>query len=145
MSETINEADQEASAAAESCAQAEPTPGPWSYSKQSGKSGTAFLAQVWGADGDSVAVIEPQAPHIDEVTANARLVAAAGTAASELPVEYDPVTAVKVLDDLLAAAELLRKAGHRPTCAMYGSSSDTCTCGWEKAREALVAARKGEV
>ena len=83
----------------------QPTPGPWDFSKQMGEAGEAFLAQVWGPDGDSLAVVEPQSPHADEATANARLIAAAGTAASELPDKYDPVEAMKLLPLLLEAFE----------------------------------------
>ena len=83
----------------------QPTPGPWSYSKQTGETGEAFLAQVWGADGDSLAVLQPHHPHIDEATANARLIAAAGTAVSELPEEYDSVEAVRALPELVDATD----------------------------------------
>jgi hypothetical protein len=41
--------------------------------------------------------------------ANARLIAAAGTAAHELPSEYDPVAAVRTLPELLHLAEEFEK------------------------------------
>jgi hypothetical protein len=83
----------------------QPTPGPWSYSKQNGESGAAFLAQVWGADGDSLAVIEPQHPHIDEATANARLIAAAGTAASEIQEDLNVIDLFRELPKIIRAAD----------------------------------------
>jgi len=51
--------------------------GPWTYSKQEGTPGHCFQAQVWGANGHSLAVVEPTA---DEAVASdtARLMAASG-------------------------------------------------------------------
>ena len=46
----------------------------------------------------------------DEVWANARLTAAAGTAASELPEEYDPVAVVEALPLLITALEMMSRA-----------------------------------
>jgi hypothetical protein len=117
----------------------QPTPGPaWAE-------GTYVIASPNDGRPNGEVILGPRSYgndiSADEQRANAELCAAAFTAASELPEEYDAEAAVEVLDDLLAVAELLQRAGHRPTCAMYGSSSDTCTCGWKKARDAYATAR----
>ena len=83
---------------------AQPTPGPWDWSPQKGKPGGSYLAQVWASDGDSLATLESR-PNSTEASANARLIAAAGTAASELPDGYDPIEVIKALPDILRAAE----------------------------------------
>jgi len=46
----------------------------------------------------------------EKTMANARLIAAAGTAASELPDEYDPVAALKELPRLLDALQTIARA-----------------------------------
>jgi hypothetical protein len=53
-------------------------------------------------------VTSPKGPHHSEAEANARLIAAAGTAASELPDEYDPVTAIQALPVLVRVLETLQ-------------------------------------
>lgn len=52
------------------------TPGPWSYSAQTGPAGHCFVAQVWGPDGCSLASVQTT-PDPAEATANAALFAAA--------------------------------------------------------------------
>jgi len=75
----------------------QPTPGPWDFSAQRGEPGNCYNAQVWGPDGDNIATIESTAPQFN-ATANARLIAAAGTAAQEAAeMGYDPVAAVEAL------------------------------------------------
>jgi len=84
-----------------SCEQAEPTPGPWECSPQDGPPGHCINAQVWDEDGDCVAAID-SLPNVGEANANARLIAAAGTAAQEAKeMGYDPVDAVEALPELL--------------------------------------------
>jgi len=87
----------------------EPTPGPWDFSAQRGEPGNCYNAQVWGPDGDNIATIESTAPQFN-ATANARLIAAAGTAAQEArEMGYDPVAAVEALPDWIDELEHLRK------------------------------------
>lgn len=52
------------------------TPGPWTYSGQSGIPKHCFVAQVWRPDGGVLADIEPTEQE-EEATANARLIATA--------------------------------------------------------------------
>jgi len=76
---TTEEADPEGVSCSGSCAQAEeaePTPGPWDFSPQTGAEGHCYQAQVWGPDGDEVAAVTTTAPRFN-ATANARLMAAA--------------------------------------------------------------------
>jgi hypothetical protein len=76
---------------------AEPTGGPWECDLELG-AGDSF---VWGPDGDAVAIMGARAS-AEEKKANARLIAAAGTAAQEArEMGYDPVAAVEMLPELL--------------------------------------------
>jgi len=76
---------------------AEPTGGPWEFDLELG-AGDSF---VWGPDGDAVAIMGARAS-AEEKKANARLIAAAGTAAQEArEMGYDPVAAVEMLPELL--------------------------------------------
>lgn len=61
-------------------------------------------AHVWGSDGDLVATVCDNPVYGETAFDRARLIAAAGTAAQELPDEYDPVAAVEALPEGLDAA-----------------------------------------
>jgi anti-sigma factor ChrR (cupin superfamily) len=75
----------------------QPTPGPWEIDRS-----PAWEDQITSGDYTVATVHYGMA---GKARANARLIAAAGTAASELPEEYDPVAAVEALPELLEAAE----------------------------------------
>ena len=64
-------------------------------------------AAVWASDGDLVASVHAGigGTRIERGIDRARLIAAAGTAAQELPDEYDPVRAVEALPELLKACQ----------------------------------------
>jgi hypothetical protein len=80
---------------------AEPTGGPWEFDLELG-AGDSF---VWGPDGDAVAIMGARAS-VEEKKANARLIAAAGTAAQEVrETGYDAVAAQKALPKILEALE----------------------------------------
>jgi len=81
----------------------EPTPGPWHADNTyiSAASGRAIAtAARYGDDHEGS----------PEDLANARLIAAAGTATSELPDEYDPVAALEELPRLLGALQTIARA-----------------------------------
>jgi hypothetical protein len=72
---------------------AEPTGGPWEFDLELG-AGDSF---VWGPDGDAVAIMGAGVS-AEEKKANARLIAAAGTAAQEArEMGYDPQKVVEAL------------------------------------------------
>jgi hypothetical protein len=73
----------------------EPTPGPWEIDRS-----PAWEDQITSGDYTMATVHYGMA---GKARANARLIAAAGTAASELPDEYDPVAAVEALPKVLKA------------------------------------------
>jgi len=79
---------------------AEPTGGPWECDLELG-AGDSF---VWGPDGDAVAILGARAS-VEEKKANARLIAAAGTAAQEAKeMGCDPQKAVEAVTKGLEAA-----------------------------------------
>lgn len=86
---------------------AEPTPGPWH--PHSDHRGHCYVTD--GDDGridetEIAGLIEGRGgPHGDEPKANARLIAAAGTSAHEIPDEYDAVRAQKQHADIIKAAD----------------------------------------
>jgi len=85
----------------------QPTPGPWTFDPQKGPPGQCFVAQVWDPDGSPLASIETR-PNPEEATANARLIAAAGTSAQEVQeMGYDPVAAVEAVPHLISALHRL--------------------------------------
>ena len=81
-----------------------PTPGPWDWSPQVNQPRACHQAQVWDADGDSLAMLEPT-PDPVEAGDNARFIAAAGTAASKLPEEYDPMAVMELLPAIFKIAD----------------------------------------
>jgi hypothetical protein len=108
MSESQNEYETEQQT------DAEPTPGPWRLQKDpesleievirdsEGYHAPWHIAKVYG---EAPSVIDGTGPLKDCATEdNARLIAAAGTAAQELPDEYDAVAAVEALSEGLDAA-----------------------------------------
>jgi hypothetical protein len=80
----------------------EPTPGPWEIDRS-----PAWEDQITSGDYTVATVHYGMA---GKARANARLIAAAGTAASELPDEYDPVAALEELPRLLDALRAIAKA-----------------------------------
>ena len=96
---------------------AQPTRGPWEVQDDSVRlprvypDGKDFMiAEVYVPQGHmSTPITEIQRNVYKEQRANARLIAAAGTAASELPEKYDPVAAIEAINDLLRLAEDLRQ------------------------------------
>jgi hypothetical protein len=82
----------------------QPTPGPWDWTPQLDTTKVCYRAQVWDPDGDSLAVLESK-PDSLEADANARLIAAAGTAASKLPEGTDPLSVMELLPDIYAVAD----------------------------------------
>ena len=77
---------------------------PWRWTCQRGEPGSCYQARVWDAEGDLLAKLEPK-PDPVEAGDNARFIAAAGTAASKLPEERDPIAVMKALPDILKMAE----------------------------------------
>lgn len=71
---------------------AEPTPGPWTV-----KQGTIVSESGRGKIKHIASLLASHPAALDESDANARLIAAAGTAAHNLPDEYDPVDVVEAL------------------------------------------------
>jgi hypothetical protein len=89
---------------------AEPTGGPWEFDLELG----AADSFVWGPDGDAVAIMGARAS-VEEKKANARLIAAAGTAAQEAKeMGYDPVSAVQALPELLDTLRAIAVEEERP-------------------------------
>ena len=87
----------------------EPTPGPaWAE-------GTHVIASPKDGRPNGEVILGPRSYGndipADEQRANARLCAAAFTAASELPDEYDPLAAVEALPLLITALEMMSRAG----------------------------------
>lgn len=58
------------------------TTGPWDYSPQNGEPGSCYQAQVWDAEGNLIASVEPTKD--DQATETARLIAAAPELAAAL-------------------------------------------------------------
>jgi hypothetical protein len=81
---------------------AQPTPGPWKI-----RHGVVFSPEHYPGDINQIASILASTPnHHDEANANARLIAAAGTAAQEAKeMGYDPQEAVRALPELLKACQ----------------------------------------
>jgi hypothetical protein len=83
----------------------QPTPGPW------GRQHPEELDPLVHAEsGEFLVMCKATDVPLKEAVANARLIAAAGTAASELPEEYDPVAAVEGLPRLLDALQTIAGA-----------------------------------
>lgn len=79
-------------------------------------SGEIVDARVWGSDGDLVAVVCENLAKEETSFDRARLIAAAGTAAHDLPDEYDPVAVQRHLPGLLEAVDaIFRYEGKYPT------------------------------
>jgi hypothetical protein len=74
------------------------TSGPWEWSPQKGE------AKVWGPDGDVLATVKARLKP-GGAYANARLIAAAGTAASKLPEGCDAVALMELLPEIYRVAE----------------------------------------
>jgi hypothetical protein len=100
MSKQQEEAESESVSRSASCEQAEPTPGPWEVNHD------GPCPSVHAKDSsDSIAgvLLSADSSSDRDVEANARLIAAAGTAAQEAKeMGYDPVAAVETLPELLA-------------------------------------------
>ena len=98
----------------------QPTPGPWQVTHEPEVDETDIrVCRV--VDGDCVCCVGLMGNYdydneqwteetLREWFSNARLIAAAGTAASELPGWYDPVEAVKALPEIIQAAEKMSSA-----------------------------------
>ena len=96
----------------------QPTPGPWENNEQyiiKPPSDSGPMIQI--AD-TGKASLRGNRLTVAEAKANARLIAAAGTAASELPDQYDPIASVKGLAQLVTAAE---EGSHRKVQAILSA------------------------
>ena len=84
----------------------EPTPGPWTnkYAGNPDSDKETMGVKTAGEHHVYIAKTNMARPEAENL-ANARLIAAAGTAASELPKEYDPVKAVEALPLLIDALQ----------------------------------------
>ena len=83
----------------------QPTPGPWENNGQYiSKASSESERMVHVADAGK-AHLKANPLTVEQAEANAELIAAAGTAASELPHWYDPIAVMEHLPDLIAAAE----------------------------------------
>lgn len=104
--------------------QSDPTLGPWEMDEP-GSNRWEILSTGTSRRFNKVAIV--YAPKEDgridreKGIANARFIAAAGTAAHELPGEYDPVAAVEQLPELLRIVQQLEnwqsRNGTKPTLA----------------------------
>jgi len=85
----------------------QPTPGPWKV-EEDGL--TIVTLATYEPDGLPARIADANRFYLgeEEAKTNAELIAAAGTAASELPEEYDPVTAIQALPVLVRALETLQ-------------------------------------
>jgi len=103
MSDQQENPDTESVSSSASCEQAEPTPGPWEVNHD----GPCPSVHAKDSSDSIAAVLLSADPSSDrDVEADARLIAAAGTAAQEAKeMGYDPVAAVEVLPELLKALE----------------------------------------
>lgn len=95
--------------------QSDPTPGPWltHITKQMKSTGVTALqgpedAPDYEKNVHQVAQVNRDSLLEGDWKANARLIAAAGTAAHELPSDVDPVAAVEALPELLKLVEKFR-------------------------------------
>jgi len=90
--------------------QSDPTPGKW-YTHKDGDSALCVSSDrgTDGADKFVAFIKRADNESYEDAVDNARLIAAAGTAAHELPSEYDPVAAVEALPDFIDAANIPSK------------------------------------
>jgi hypothetical protein len=106
MSKQQEEAESESVSRSASCEQAEPTPGPWEVNHD----GPCPSVHAKDSSDSIAAVLLSADPSSDrDVEADARLIAAAGTAAQEAKeMGYDPIAAMEALPELLNLAAQLR-------------------------------------
>jgi hypothetical protein len=81
-----------------------PTPGTWRADYFHN------LLLVDALQADTTKLIAEVSQGRDQAEVNARLIAAAGNAASELPGWYDPVEAIRALPQIIQAAEKMESA-----------------------------------